>query len=116
MGEIINPEGAAIQIEGGLTMGLGYVLTEEIRFNGGKILDTNFDSYELPRFSWVPEIETVLIDNPEMPPQGCGEPAITTMGAVIANAVYDAAGIRMFELPMTPERIKKIREKRGKKT
>jgi CO/xanthine dehydrogenase Mo-binding subunit len=107
MGEVINPEGARLQIEGCVTMGLGYVLTEEIRFKGGRILDENFDTYELPRFSWLPRIETILIDNPEMAPQGCGEPAITPMGAVIANAVFDATGARLLELPMTPERIKK---------
>ncbi len=107
MGEVINPQGARLQIEGCITMGLGYVLREEIRFKGGKILDENFDTYELPRFSWLPKIETVLVDNPTMPPQGCGEPAITPMGAVIANAVYDAVGVRMFELPMTPARIKR---------
>lgn len=107
MGEVINPEGARLQIEGCITMGLGYVLSEEIRFEGGKILDENFDTYALPRFSWLPKIETVIIDNPAMPPHGCGEPAITPMGAVIANAVYDAVGVRMFELPMTPARVKK---------
>jgi nicotinate dehydrogenase subunit B len=105
-GEVINPEGVRLQIEGCITMGLGYVLSEEIRFSGGKIFDENFDTYELPRFSWLPEIETVLVDNPGMPPQGCGEPAITPMGAVIANAVYDAVGVRFYELPMTPARIK----------
>jgi nicotinate dehydrogenase subunit B len=105
-GEVINPEGVRLQIEGCITMGLGYVLSEEIRFSGGKIFDENFDTYELPRFSWLPEIETVLVDNPGMPPQGCGEPAITPMGAVIANAVYDAVGVRLYELPMTPARIK----------
>ncbi len=105
-GEVINPEGVRMQIEGCLTMGLGYCLTEEIRFKDGRILDENFDTYEIPRFSWLPKIETVLVDNPEMAPQGCGEPAITTMGAVIANAVFDAAGVRMFTLPMTPDRIK----------
>jgi CO/xanthine dehydrogenase Mo-binding subunit len=106
-GEVINPEGVRLQIEGCITMGLGYVLSEEIRFMGGKILDENFDTYELPRFSWLPKIETVLVDNPDMPPQGCGEPAITPMGAVIANAVYDAIGLRLYELPMTPARVKK---------
>ncbi len=106
MGEIINPEGATMQIEGCITMGLGYVLSEEIRFNGGEVFDKNFDTYEIPRFSWLPKIEAYLIDNPETPPQGCGEPAITPMGAVIANALYDAAGIRLFVLPMTPQRIK----------
>jgi isoquinoline 1-oxidoreductase len=107
MGEVINPEGAKLQIEGCVTMGMGYVLTEEIHFKGGRILDENFETYELPRFSWLPKIETVIVDNPEMPPQGCGEPAISPMGAVIANAVYDAIGVRLFELPMTPARIKK---------
>jgi CO/xanthine dehydrogenase Mo-binding subunit len=106
-GEVINPEGVRLQIEGCITMGLGYILSEEIRFEGGKILDENFDTYELPRFSWLPKIETVLVDNPAMPPQGCGEPAITPMGAVIANAVYDAISVRLYELPMTPTRIKK---------
>ncbi len=106
-GEVINPEGARMQIEGCITMGLGYCITEEIRFSNGRILDENFDTYEIPRFSWLPKIETILVDNPEMPPQGCGEPAITTMGGVISNAVYDAIGKRMFTLPMTPARIKK---------
>ncbi len=110
-GEVINPEGVRMQIEGCITMGLGYCLTEEIRFRGGRILDENFDTYEIPRFSWVPKIETVLVDNPELAPQGCGEPAITSMGGVIANAVYDAIGIRLFVLPMTPARIKEALKK-----
>jgi nicotinate dehydrogenase subunit B len=106
MGLVINPEGAKIQMEGSLMMGLGYTLTEEVRFNGGKILDRNFDTYEIPRFSWLPEIETVLIENSEIPPAGGGEPPIVCMGGVIANAIFDATGARLFELPMTPERIK----------
>jgi len=110
MGEVINSEGARIQIEGCVTMGLGYALSEEIHFKDGQVLDKNFDTYELPRFSWVPKIETVLVPNPDLPPQGCGEPAITNMGSVVANAVYDAIGIRMVELPMNPERVRKAIE------
>ncbi len=106
MGIVINPEGARMQIEGCITMGLGYALTEEIHFKGGEIFDLNFDTYEISRFSWLPKIETILIDNPELAPQGCGEPAITCMGGLIANAIYDATGARLFQLPMTPERIK----------
>lgn len=105
MGIVVNPDGAKMQIEGGLTMGLGYTLTEEIRFRGGDILDRNFDSYRIPQFSWVPRIETVLVKNDELAPQGGGEPSITTTGAVIANAVFDATGARLFRLPMTAERI-----------
>jgi CO/xanthine dehydrogenase Mo-binding subunit len=106
MGVAVNPEGARIQMEGCVTMGLGYALTEEVHFKGGKVLDTNFDTYELPRFSWVPQIETVVLDSREAP-QGGGEPAIIVMGAVIANAIHDAAGARLLQLPMTSERVKR---------
>jgi isoquinoline 1-oxidoreductase len=106
MGEIINPLGATLQIEGGLTMGLGYALSEEIMFEGGKILSKNFGDYEFTRFSWSPQIDVVLIDNPDLAPQGCGEPAITTTGAVIANAIFDATGKRLYTLPMTAKRIR----------
>jgi len=105
MGEVINPLGATLQIEGGLTMGIGYALSEEILFEGGKILSENFADYEFTRFSGAPDIEVVHIDNPDLAPQGCGEPAITTTGAVIANAIFDAVGARLYTLPMTPERI-----------
>jgi len=111
MGLAINPEGAAIQMEGCITMGLGYALKEDIHFNGGEIFDLNFDTYEIPRFSWLPEIETVIIDNKNADPQGGGEPAIITMGGVIANAIYDAVGSRVFQLPMTPDRIREAMEK-----
>ena len=86
-------------------MGLGYALTEEVRFKDGEVLDHNFDTYTIPRFSWLPKIETILVDNPENPPLGGGEPPIITIGAVLANAIYDAAGVRLLQLPMTPERI-----------
>lgn len=105
MGTIINPNGAKMQMEGCVTMGLGYVLSEELRFRGGKILDRNFGSYHLPRFSWVPKIETVLVVNNELAPQGGGEPAIVPMGGVVANAVFDATGARLLRLPMTPQRV-----------
>ncbi len=111
MGLVINPEGATIQMEGCITMGLGYALFEQIRFKGKEILDQNFDTYEIPRFSWVPKIETIIIDNKESDPQGGGEPAIVTMGAVIANAIYDAVGVRMYHLPMTRERVKEALKK-----
>ena len=105
MGLVINPQGATIQAEGCVTMGLGYALTEDIRFTGGEIHTRNFDSYEIPRFSWTPKIEVELLDLPNEPAQGGGEPAIICMGALIANAIYDAVGVRMYQLPMTPERI-----------
>jgi nicotinate dehydrogenase subunit B len=106
MGIVVNPMGATMQVEGCITMGLGYVLTEELQFHGGQMATENFDTYEIPRFSWLPKIETVLVKNDELSPQGGGEPAIVPMGAVISNAVFDATGARVFRLPMTPERLK----------
>ena len=111
MGLAINPEGATIQMEGCLTMGLGYALAEQVRFAGGEILDTNFDTYEIPRFSWLPEIETIIIDAEDDPPQGGGEPAIVVVGAAIANAIYDAVGARIYRMPMTPERVRLAMER-----
>ena len=106
MGLVVNPAGATIQMEGCITMGLGYALREGLHFKGKEITDLNFGTYEIPRFSWLPRIETHILDDENSPPQGGGEPAIVTMGAVIANAIYDAVGARVFELPMIPGRVK----------
>ena len=106
MGLVINPAGAKLQIEGCITMGMGYALSEEMHFKAGALLDTNFDTYTIPRFSWVPKIESVILDAKDSPPQGGGEPAIIVMGAVLANAIHDATGARLLGLPMTPARIK----------
>jgi isoquinoline 1-oxidoreductase len=106
LGLVINPEGVHLQTEGCITMGLGYALTEEVHFQGGDVIDMNFDSYELPRFSWVPKIESVIIEADESPSRGAGEPAIICMGGVLTNAVYDATGARLFQIPMTPSRVR----------
>jgi CO/xanthine dehydrogenase Mo-binding subunit len=81
-------------------------LSEEIHFKGGEIYEDNFDTYEIPRFSWLPHIEAVVLDIKDEPPHGGGEPAIIGMGAVVANAIFDATGARMTMMPMTPERVK----------
>ena len=105
-GLVVNPEGSRLQLEGGIIMGLGYTLAEEIHFRGGEILERDFDTYHIPRFSWAPKIETFLMDNPSTPPVGCGEPPAITVGALIANAIFDAVGVRLLHLPMTPERVR----------
>ncbi|KPJ93186.1 MAG: hypothetical protein AMS18_05870 [Gemmatimonas sp. SG8_17] len=105
MGIVVNPDGARMQMEGCIAMGLGYVFSEEIRFQGGAIQDVNFGTYELARFSQMPRIDTVFVSNDELPPKGGGEPAIINMGAVVANAIFDATGARVYRLPMTPERV-----------
>lgn len=105
MGQVVNPHGATLQAEGGITMGIGYALYEEIEFNGGELKTTNFNHYEITRFSKTPKIECVFIDKMDAKPQGGGEPAIICVGAAIANAVFDACGARVFRMPITPERV-----------
>ncbi len=111
MGLVINPQGATIQMEGCITMGLGYALAEDIHFMGGAVLDVNFGTYQIPRFSWLPKIETVIIDARNDAPQGGGEPAIITMGGVIANAIFDAVGARVMQMPLTADRVKEAMKK-----
>ncbi len=87
-------------------MSMGYALTEGLRFSDGVVFDKNFDTYEIPHFSWLPKIETVILKKDNNPPQGVGEPAIIGMGAVVATGIFDATGAKLFEMPMTPERVK----------
>jgi len=105
MGLCVNPQGALLQMEGCLAMGLGYALTEELLFEGGNVLVKGFDTYEIPRFSWMPRMEGVILDRKDKAPKGGGEPAIIAVGAAIANAIFDATGARLYRMPMTPPRV-----------
>jgi isoquinoline 1-oxidoreductase len=111
MGLCVNPQGALLQMEGCLTMGLGYTLTEEVKYEGGNIRDRNFDSYQIPRFSWLPKLDCVIMDRKDQPPQGGGEPAIIGVGAAVGNAIFDATGARLFRVPFTPERVMEAMKK-----
>jgi len=106
MGIVINPQGAKIQMEGCIMMGLGYALYEEVEFSGGQVLSTGFHNYHLPRFSHMPKIETHILEANDIPPQGGGEPAIIVVGAAIANAIHDATGARLTRMAMTAERVR----------
>jgi len=105
MGQVVNPHGATLQTEGGITMGIGYALFEDIEFDGGTIKTKNFNNYEITRFSTTPKIECVFIDKMNAKPEGGGEPAIICVGGAIANAIFDACGARVNQMPMTPKRI-----------
>lgn len=105
MGLCVNPQGALIQMEGCLTMALGYTLTEELKYEGGNVMDRNFDSYKIPRFSWLPKLDCVIMDRQDQAPQGGGEPAIIAVGAAVGNAIFNATGARLFRVPFTPERV-----------
>jgi isoquinoline 1-oxidoreductase len=105
MGLCVNLEGALIQMEGCITMALGYTLTEEVLFEGGDIKTRGFDTYEIPKFSWLPKIDCVILDRKDKAPQGGGEPAIIAVGAAVGNAIYDATGARLYRMPFTPGRV-----------
>jgi nicotinate dehydrogenase subunit B len=105
MGLCVNPQGATLQMEGCMTMGLGYTLSEELKYEGGNILSRGFDSYEIPHFSWLPKIETFIFERMNEHPQGGGEPAIITVGACVGNAIFNATGARLYRMPFTPERV-----------
>lgn len=106
MGFVVNPEGARMQMEGCLMMGLGYALAEQVEFQGGQVLTENFGDYEVPRFSWMPRLDTVFVDNPTLSSQGGGEPAVTCVGGAVANAIFDATGARLHQMAMTPDRVR----------
>jgi isoquinoline 1-oxidoreductase len=105
MGMCVNPLGTLMQIEGCITMGLGYSLSEELKFEGTNMLTQNWDTYVIPKFSWVPDIDAIILDRMDQPPHGGGEPAIICMGAAIASGIFDAAGAFLYQMPMTPERV-----------
>ena len=105
MGQCVNPQGATLQMEGCMTMGLGYALAEELIYEGGNIITRGFDSYDIPKFSWLPKIDTFIIQRINEPPHGGGEPAIITVGAVVGNAIFNATGARLTRMPFTPERV-----------
>jgi hypothetical protein len=104
-GRVINPDGVRQQMEGSLMMGLGYSLSEELHFQAPAITDRNFHQYNIPRFSWMPRLETVIVPNETLAPKGSGEPPIVAVGGALANAFFDATGLRANRLPMTPQRV-----------
>ena len=104
-GLIINPDGLKNQIEGNIIQGVSRALMEEVKFDSSGIKTLDWSSYPVIRFPDVPEIELVLINRPEMPALGGGEPSSAPIAAAIANAIFDATGVRLREAPFTPERV-----------
>jgi len=106
-GLIINPLGLRDTIEGNVVQGLSRTLFEEVRFDREKVTSVDWMSYPILEIRDAPEaIEVVLINHPEIPPTGAGEPSIRVVPAAVANAFFDATGVRLRRVPMTPERVK----------
>ncbi len=106
-GLIVNPDGVKLQIEGNIIQTLSRALNEEVRFNRRGLESMDWASYPILRFSELPdEIAIRLIDRPGMRAVGAGEPAASPVFAAVANALYDATGVRLRDVPFTPERLK----------
>ena len=105
-GEIVDPDGLAAQLEGGFVQAASWTLLEAVTWDRDGITSRDWDSYPILRFDAVPEIETVLVDQPGEPFLGAGEASCGPTGAAIANAVFDATGVRARRLPLTPRALR----------
>jgi CO/xanthine dehydrogenase Mo-binding subunit len=105
-GAIVNPDGLRNQVVGAMIQGLGGALFEAIEFENGRIKNPHFASYRVPRFRDVPEIEAILLDRKDIPSAGAGETPIMAVAPSIGNAIFDATGIRLNNLPMVPNGLR----------
>ncbi len=104
-GLVINPDGVKNQVEGNVIQSLSRALKEEVKFDEFRVTSVDWETYPILKFSEVPEVEVVLIDQPSEPALGAGEPSTCTTAAAVANAIFDATGARLRQVPFTPERV-----------
>jgi isoquinoline 1-oxidoreductase len=105
-GAIVNPGNLRNQVEGSNVQGMGGALFEAIQFENGRILNGRMSQYRVPRFSDLPVIETVLLDRKDLPSAGAGECPMIALAPAIANAIFDATGVRLRSLPLVPEGLR----------
>ena len=106
-GQIINPDGLEKCIEGNIVQGISRTLWEEVKFDNKSVTSVDWQTYPILDITETPEkIDFVLINHPELPPTGAGEPSIRPVAAAIANAIFDATGVRIRRVPFSPDRVK----------
>ncbi|MBX9776204.1 MAG: molybdopterin-dependent oxidoreductase [Xanthobacteraceae bacterium] len=105
-GQIVNPDGLRNQLDGNVIQMVSRTLIEELKFDRSHVTSLDWESYPVIRFPDVPEIVIDLIDRPNAPPWGAGEPAAAVVPSAISNAVFDAIGVRLRSVPYTPEKVK----------
>lgn len=104
-GLIVNPDGLTNQIEGNVIQGVSRTLLEEVQFDASGVKNLDWATYPVIRYQEVPDVDVVLVNRKEMEPLGGGEPSIVPVPAAVANAVFDAVGVRIREVPLTPQRV-----------
>jgi nicotinate dehydrogenase subunit B len=105
-GEMVNPDGVANQVEGGVLQTVSRTLMEEVDWDRNKVKSVDWASYPIMRHNQAPRVEVALIDRPGQVAWGAGEPTACAIPAAIANAVFDATGARVRTVPLTPDRVK----------
>ena len=104
-GRTVSPDGVTNQVEGGIVQAVSWALKEQVRFDRTRITTRTWDDYPILRFTEAPPVETIIIDRPDEPSLGVGEAVAGPTAAAIANAVFDAIGVRVRDLPLTRERM-----------
>jgi nicotinate dehydrogenase subunit B len=115
-GLVVNPDSLKNQIEGCIVQTLSRALHEEVTFDRARVTSVDWASYPILRFPEAPPIEVLLIDRPDQPLMGAGEAATAPVAAALANAVFDATGVRLRTVPFTAERVKAALAGRGSAT
>jgi CO/xanthine dehydrogenase Mo-binding subunit len=105
-GHLVSPDGVINQIEGGLIQSLSWTLKEEVKFDDTRVMSDDWAGYPILTFAECPPVEVVLVNRPGEPYLGTGEASQGPTGAALANAVFDATGVRFRRLPLTPDRVK----------
>jgi CO/xanthine dehydrogenase Mo-binding subunit len=106
-GQIINPDGLVKCIEGNIVQGVSRTLCEEVTFDNKMVTSIDWKTYPILDITETPaQVDVVLINHPELPPTGAGEPSIRPVAAAIANAIFDATGVRVRRVPFSPDRVK----------
>jgi CO/xanthine dehydrogenase Mo-binding subunit len=109
-GQVISPDGLTNQIEGGAIQATSWALREQVTFDSTRVTSRDWEAYPILRFGEIPDVHVTLVPRPEEPPLGAGELTGGPVAAALANALADAIGVRVRELPLTPERIAAVIE------
>jgi nicotinate dehydrogenase subunit B len=105
VGRVINLDGVRNQLEGGAIQATSWTVKERVRFDRSAVTSTDWESYPILRFSEVPRVEVHVLDRPDAPSLGAGEAAQGPVAGAVANALFDAIGVRVRDLPLTAERV-----------
>ena len=105
VGRVVQPDGVRNQVEGGAVQAASWTLKERVRFDRCRVTSTDWETYPVLRFSEVPAVDVVLLDRPDLPSVGAGEVAQGPTAAAIGNALAAAVGVRVRDLPLTPDRV-----------